>query len=71
MKDHDFILILNYCMCKKATIKCLYPVKFCLDLIPSMYAVGFYAHFKRLPLCDYSPTRIAIRHLVLITGINP
>lgn len=41
-----FFLIFNYCMHKKTTTEYLYPVKFDLDLIPLMYAVGFYAHFK-------------------------
>lgn len=70
MKDRDFCLTLQL-LHRKATTECLYPVKFDLDLIPSIYAVGFYAHFIRLPLCDYSPIRIAIMHLILITGINP
>lgn len=45
-EDDDFILIFSYCMHKKATIECLYPVKFDQDLIPSTYVVGFYAILK-------------------------
>lgn len=45
-EDDDFILIFSCCMHKKATIECLYPVKFDQDLIPSIYVVGFYAILK-------------------------